>query len=51
MTNKTIKEARGLMDKLYVELQDHLETLEYGSPIYWGIVDKMACISDFMNTV
>ena len=51
MNNDTIKIAREVVDKLWLELDQHLTTLDYGSPTYWNIVDKMAVIAEFMDTI
>ena len=49
--HKDIDKARELLDCIYVQLEDHLDTLKYGSVVYWNIADKMSAISDVMNTL
>ncbi len=51
MNNDLIKEARELLDKLWLQLDRHQETLDYGTPIFWNIEDKKAIIAEFMNKV
>ena len=49
--HRNIEKARELLDDIYVQLEDHLGNLKYGSVVYWNIVDKMSAISDVMNTL